>query len=270
MYALPLLVSLLSLGSDPSPDTKPPSNPISSSKGYYIGVFGGGGSSNAFDVEQKGTALYPSSKGGPLSVNAQGNGHNDSLGFVGLHLGYEWLPTSQSKWYFTHALEVEGYYESTKKKATLTNPTDRLDLHQFKDTFPINMGVMLANWIIVLNNKSFWNISPYIGVGVGAGILSIHNAKSSQVAPPEPGINHFNSDPNASDWVFATQGKAGLRFGFFKHMRFFAEYRFLYLTSSDYTFGSTKYPTHVATTKWKVDFGGICNNMYVFGIDFPW
>jgi opacity protein-like surface antigen len=165
-------------------------------------------------------------------------------------------------------LEIEGYYVSSEKVAILNNPTDRPFEHTFRDTFSLRMGVLLANWLLVWKNKSI--VSPYIGIGVGTAMMHIHDADSSQMDPVEAGINHFNSDPSDTDWVFATQGKAGLRFDFFKHMRLFAEYRFLYLTSSDYTFGSTKYPSHAATTKWKVHFDGICNNMWAVGIDFPW
>lgn len=277
MCALFLAVTLFTLTPDASDEQKPTNRASkqnvtetksSPCKGYYVGAFGGMGRSNTFDVSQNGAAFFPLSSGGPLPVVAKGSAEDDTYGFGGLHVGYEWLRSVPAKWYFTQAVEIEGYYASTTKKATLTNPTDRLALHQFKDTFPTNMGVILANWLFVLNNKSI--VSPYVGIGVGTAILSVHGACAAQVAPPEPGINHFNSNPDDTDWVFATQGKAGLRFDFFKHMRLFAEYRFLYLTSSDYTFGSTKYPTHVASTKWQVHFDGICNNMFAVGLDFPW
>jgi opacity protein-like surface antigen len=237
---------------------------------FYLGAFGGGGASNPFDVAQKGTAFYPASSGGPLAVDARGSSSRDFSGFVGMHFGYEWQRSKPSGWHFTPALELEGYYASTTKKAnSLINPTDRLPLHQFKDTFPTNMGVMLANGGLIWNNRGLYRVCPYVGVGVGTAVLSIYHARASQVAPPEPGINHFNSDPDASHWVFATQAKAGLRCVLSKYFRLFAEYRFLYLTSSHYTFGSTKYPTHVPTSKWKVDFGGICNNMFAIGVDIP-
>jgi hypothetical protein len=246
--------------------------PVSSTKGYYVGFFGGGGGSNDFQVTQRGTALYPASVGGPLPVQAKGSVENKSMGLVGAHVGYEFSNTSIYNWNFTQAVEIEGYYVSTKKEGMLINfdVTGRLAEHDFKDKFPINMGVMLLNWIWASNQKRFWNISPYIGIGVGASVMSIHHANSAQISPPEPGINHFNSNPNDTDWTFAVQGKAGVRFPFFKYLRFFAEYRFLYQTSSDFTFGSVKYPTHVPSLKWRVHFDGICNNMFALGLDFPW
>lgn len=275
MHALMLATSLLTSTLDTSePEVKSKTNQKTetSLKGNYIGAFGGFGTSNPFGVSQKGAAFFPLSSGGPLPVVAKGHAHNETLDFVGVHLGHEWLRSSPSCCYWTQAVEIEGYYQSTKKKTLLTNPTDRLlpFSHKFKDTFSINMGVALANWVFVLNRGSGWKISPYIGVGIGAAMISIHHARATQVSPLEPGFNYFNSKPHDTDWTFATQGKAGLRLPVFKHFRFFAEYRFLYLTSSDYTFGSTKYPLHATTTKWDVHFNGICNNMYAFGIDLCW
>ena len=55
--------------------------------------------------------------------------------------------------------------------------------------FPIRMGVLLANWLLVLKNKS--SVSPYIGIGIGTAMMHIHDANAAQIAPPEPGINHF-------------------------------------------------------------------------------
>lgn len=48
----------------------------------------------------------------------------------------------------------------------------------------------------------------------------------------------------------------------------FLEYRFLYLSASDYTFGSTVYLTHIATTNWDVKIGSQYYNMATAGIQF--
>jgi hypothetical protein len=102
---------------------------------------------------------------------------------------------------------------------------------------------------------------------VGAGFISVRGADSLQIDPPEPTINHFNSATNDFRTKFATQAKAGLRYKFMKHFRLFGEYRFLYLSSPHFTFGSTKYPTHVPTSKWKVDLDGLKYNAFAFGLD---
>jgi len=58
-------------------------------------------------------------------------------------------------------------------------------------------------------------------------------ANSLQTSPPEPGINHFNSDPDSSVWTFAAQAKAGVRVGLGPHAYVFGEYRYLYVGSND-------------------------------------
>lgn len=164
------------------------------------------------------------------------------------------------------AIEVEGmYFANTAKKAHLDNPTTRLPAHKFTDTLPMHIGVLLANGILEFNNDY---ISPYVGVGVGVGFVSIHDANSAQVAPPEGGVNHFNSDPSDFNSLFATQAKAGLRYRFLKHYRLSAEYRFIYMTSSDFVFGSTRYPAHVPTSPWMLKMGGLAYNAATLGIDF--
>lgn len=233
--------------------------------GIYFGGFGGWGYLNKDSVTQTGTAFFSDENGGPLYVEAKGHSNSNSFGFGGLHIGYEWLPDVASKRKFIPAVELEGYYTAFTRKANLDNQTDRLDFHLFTDTFPMRIGTLLANALLSYDSSC---IVPYIGIGIGTGILSIHNAYSKQTDPLEEGINHFNSDTKALSWVFATQAKAGLRYVLAKYCRLFAEYRFLYLCSSDYSFGSTQYPTHVRTSRWKVDFSGMCQNMFAIGLDF--
>lgn len=234
--------------------------------GYYFGGFGGWGY-NSFDVVQKGIAFYLSDQGGPLVVDSDGTTDSSGFGFGGLHFGYEWLNRDTSRsWSFTPGVEIEGYYFAQTKKVHLVNPTERLDFHEFKDTFPLRQGTLLANFTLALTNDY---LTPYIGGGIGAGMVSIHGADATQIEFPEPGVNHFNSNPNAFNWTFAAQVKAGLRYSPYKHIRLFAEYRFLFFAANDYTFGHTVYPGHVATSDWAVRFDGIFNNLFSLGIDFP-
>lgn len=259
IFAALLAVTNSAMAND-SAKKEPESHPI----GIYFGGFGGYGASSAHET-QRGTAFYPISSGGPLAVKAKGSSQSSGFGYGGLHVGYEWLTKHKRNWSLTPAAELEGYYFANTKVAKLVNPTDRLDAHEFTDTFPMRVGVIMADAILALTNNY---ITPYIGGGVGAGIVSIHKAVGTQTAPPEPGVNHFNSDPNAFDWTFAAQAKAGLRYSPVKYMRFFVEYRFLYLSSTDYIFGATKYPDHPPTSKWKVDFSKIYYNTVAVGIDF--
>ena len=238
--------------------------------GTYIGIFGGGGHASNTNAAQNGTAFFPPAAGGPLAVHATGDiGGNAAI--VGAHIGYQWLGWVLDRdclWRVAPAAELEGYYLHSIQQGDLINPTTRLPEHSFVDSFPIHAGVFLANAVFTLKNIQTNDFYPYVGIGIGAAHLSIRDADSSQVAPAEPGINHFNSNPSNSDWAFAAQGKAGFSFKIANNWRLFTEYRLLYVASSSYTFGSTVYPTHVPTTNWNVNLGHSYYNMGDVGIEY--
>ncbi|MHB1946979.1 MAG: outer membrane protein [Gammaproteobacteria bacterium] len=260
-----VVIGLLSLGLISSPA-------FAGTSGFYLGVFGGGGALGNEHVTQTGIAFFPASRGGPLNVHASGDPSSNTVGIGGMHVGYEWHMCPPGRdvgiWNIVPAVELEGYYLGVTQNGHLINPTTRLPEHNFKDNFPMNNGVILANGVFTLKTPYSNVITPYVGGGVGTAILSISGANSLQTAPAEPGINHFNSNTNASDWTFAAQAKVGLHFDLTCYCRLFAEYRYLYLSPTSYTFGATKYPTHVPTTKWNVNFASMNYNMGAAGIEF--
>lgn len=122
--------------------------------------------------------------------------------------------------------------------------------------------------IEVLNfNSNSW-LRPYIGGGIGGAVLSISNAEALQVSPLEAGVNHYNTNTHDKDATFAGQIKVGSTFTVSQHVSIFAEYRWLYLAPSTYTFGSTVYPEHAATSAWRVDMGSQNYNMGTAGIRY--
>ena len=132
-----------------------------------------------------GTALFSEDVGGPLAVEALGHTKKKSTGFGGVQIGYEWSKRVDecSSWTIAPAAELEGYWLSRHIKGHLFNSTDtdRLPEHDFLDTFHMKEGVYLANFLLSLNNT--WGLSPYVGAGVGATRISLHDADSLQVAP---------------------------------------------------------------------------------------
>ncbi|MBS0653243.1 MAG: hypothetical protein JSR39_06910 [Verrucomicrobia bacterium] len=235
----------------------------------YVGGFGGELFSNASKAFQMGTALFLEASGGPLAVEAHGHLKKDSPGFGGAQIGYEWSKCINKcrHWYFAPGAEIEGYWFKRHLKGHLYNrtDTDRLPEHDFLDTFRMNAGVYLANFVLSLNNS--WKLSPYIGLGVGATRLALHHGNSKQVAPPEPGVNHFNSRTHDSCWAFAGQVKAGLRYNI-RWFHIFGEYRYLYTDFTNYIFGSTVYPDHAHTTPWNVKIQNMQYNGFTFGVQF--
>lgn len=240
---------------------------------FYIGGFGGGIYSNSPNLRQTGLAFFPEDSIGPLAVDARGRSRRNSSGYGGVQVGYEWLKRPLnigccSDWRITTGAEVEAFFYRHTKKGDLINPTVSLPEHDFQNKFPMNVGVYLANGIFTLRSCCLGKFAPYVGGGIGAAHLSIRNATATQIDPPEVGVNHFNSKRSDSTWAFAALAKAGLRYNIFSCFNIFAEYRFLYVDSSRYNFGSTMYPDHVPTTTWNVDVSHLCYNAFAVGIQF--
>ncbi|MES2121848.1 MAG: outer membrane beta-barrel protein [Chlamydiota bacterium] len=259
-------LACLSLTAEEPAQQQQQQDPHAGIMGIYFGGFGGWIFPYNVSVAQHGTVFFPEANGGALAVDAKGHAHGRTKGFGGVHIGYEWMNPISPGFRLAPAVEIEGmYFANTAKKAHLITPTTRPEEGEFVDKLPMRVGTLLANGILEFNNDY---ISPYVGVGVGAGFVSIHGASSSQVNPPEPGIDHFNSGRSDFTSVFATQAKAGLRYRFLRHYRLSAEYRFLYLTSSHFIFGSTSDPSHVPTSPWTVKLGGLAYNGVTLGLDF--
>lgn len=234
----------------------------------YVGAFGGGIYSSSTKVSQMGTVFFPELAGGPLAVVAQGHTNKTSSGFGGAQIGYEWSKNSRcSDWMLASALEIEAYWYNHTKKGHLINVEGRPEERDFLDSLPMDVGVYLANVVFSLNNSCFGAFSPYIGGGIGATRLSIKNATSIQTSPTEL-ENHFNSRQSDSSWAFAAQAKAGIRYHVCESLHIFGEYRYLFVDSSHYIFGSTVYPTHAPTSPWNVKVQNIQYNAFVFGVRY--
>lgn len=180
----------------------------------YVGVFGGELFSNSPEIRQTGTAFFIEAQGGPLAIDARGDSSKTSPGFGGVQLGYAWTQCpfyiGCSDWALTPAIEAEAFFYSESRRGSLINiAQNRLDEHDFRDSFKLHAGVYIANAVFTLNSCCFGKFAPYVGIGVGAAHLSVRKANSLQVSPPEPGVNHFNAKCNDSDWTLAVQAKGG-------------------------------------------------------------
>lgn len=244
--------------------------PVITQGKFYIGGFGGGGSSNQFHVSQLGTAFYTEASGGPLAVNAFGHASDESAWLAGAQVGYraQGVALPSTDWMLGPAIELEGFYLGHHSfNADLTNNTDRLDEHDFQVTYSMQRSVFLTNAVLSLDNPCIL-FHPYIGAGFGGALVNVTNANALQTAPPENGINHFNSNTRDIDPTFAGQVKVGLSYDINNYVTVFAEYRWLYLSSTHFLFGSTVYPTHVATSSWQVKMDPQQMNMGTAGIRF--
>lgn len=239
------------------------------SQNFYVGVFGGEAKMNSLDFSQLGTAYFTEAEGGPLSVNASGDSKSDSTSMYGAHIGFIWPHDHvDGSFSISPAIELEGYtMDDIKIEGDAINNTNpmRLPEHDFYDSYPIKSNVFLVN--AVFNVNYYEKFTPYVGIGIGSGVESISNATSTQVDPPEENINHYNSDGDSTAVAFAVQPKIGARFNLTDHIHIFAEYRYLYLSDTSYTFGSTVYPTHAETSPWDTKIDSQHYNMGVIGAE---
>lgn len=248
---------------------------IADNSGYYAGIFGGGGATTSTSIQQSGVAFYSP----PKPVNALGSASSSTAAMAGAHVGYEWdelmLGSKDSGWGLRPAVELEGFYLGNTQSANLLSPTTPgVQNHAFNVNLPSSNGVFVANAVFALRTPLSESILPYVGAGVGGATMNMNNATSEQINPPEPGLNHFNSNPNASGSALAVTAKAGLRGEIAEHISLFAEYRYVYLGSTDYTFGQTIgagsacCPNHVPTTNWAVSTGGQNYSLGVAGLEY--
>lgn len=247
------------------------STPVIAPGKFYAGIFGGRSYSNQFNATQLGTAFYPEASGGPLAVNAFGNLNNQSSWLWGGQVGYqvqEILLNPTWYWLLAPAIEFEGYaFGNRTFSGDLTNATARLPEHDFIVTYPMNRSVFLANFVLNLDNHCY-RFHPYVGVGLGGAIIKISGADSTQIAPAEPGINHYNANNSDTSPTFAGQIKAGVSYDINTYVSLFAEYRWLYLSSTHFIFGSTVYPAHPETANWQVKLNSQHYNIGALGVRF--
>lgn len=244
----------------------------------YIGAFGGGIYSDKSRLSQLGTAFFSEIRDpaiGPLTIDARGHSRTNSSGFGGVQIGYEWreraINCGCQDWTITPAAEVEAFFYSHTRRSTLHNPAGDGILpapHDFAVSFPMDMSVVLINGVFGLNSCSLCGFTPYVGGGIGAAHASIRHARSEQVSPSEPDVNHFDSKRGDWDWAFAAQAKAGVSYKIWDRFHVFAEYRFLFVDSTKYVFGSTVAAGHVPTSTWNVEVKNICYNAFAFGVQF--
>ena len=236
-------------------------------QGVYIGAFGGVGASIATSLQQRGAVHI--NEHFSLPINARGSTNSSTrVSLGGAHIGYEWegWRLGQSQWAVKPAAELEGIYIG-KHSPTGEMPVRPHALGMQYVTVPMTAGLLMANAVFTIRTPYSDTILPYVGAGAGAAFLSIKGSDSAN--PSEPGINHFNSDPDASATAFAMQLKLGIKAKVQKNLHLFTEYRYLSIDSTSYTFGATDYPgLHLPTADWRVNMGRQKYNLFVAGLQY--
>jgi hypothetical protein len=231
----------------------------------YMGFFGGGGISASSRFNQNGLSnLFVKTKLQPSSA-----------GIGGVHLGYQWpgFRVTDMVWALPN-IELEGYYLGTTQSgewSTILNWPHRnkhVTIANRVNSFPMNMGVLFLNGGLEFSDLTFYQFHLYFGGGLGASFVSISRAHFNQINLGERDMSHFDSKGNANEWAFAGQGKGGFSFDMTARLRVFAEYRFLYIAPTDYTFRSKKLPHHSPPIKRNIRFDRLIYNMGAAGFEF--
>ena len=276
-------------------------------EGLYVGAFGGFGRTDNQSVEQLGTAhkgythedVYHAYD---LPVDQDGKNNSKSSTVFGGQLGYEFAAAGSIK----PAIEVEGIYLSADQSASLANPDDEIPtniseiidgvkssvtdaedlaaveehgtlaagVHTFGNTSKLKVGLFMLNGVVNFDRGS--KLVPYVGAGVGMAVLHQDQAVSLQTGPggveqsaaAGEAVNHLNSKDHATDFAFAAQAKAGVRYQLTAKTSLFVEYRYINLAATEYTFGSTVYADHAPTDAWIVKNGSMSLHNALVGIRF--
>lgn len=238
----------------------------STQAGIYLGLFGGRGVANSSSLKQQGAVLINPHL--TLPIQAVGPTNRPKLNAGGVQLGYEWSrqAVARTGWRFSPALELEGLYLG-KHRPHAEMPVRPRALGTQYVTLPMTGAAVLANAVFTFQSPYSEKLLPYFGLGLGAASLSVKGSDSFN--PSEPGINHFNSGPDASDTAFALQLKAGVKAELRKNLHFFTEYRHLSVRATRYTFGETDYPgVHLPTTPWNVSLGRQQYHFLMVGLQY--
>lgn len=237
-----------------------------SERGAYIGLFGGFGSSASTNVRQLGGFYLPAPLTSRVNVDANGQTGTGNVGLLGVQVGYEWsrLPLGRPEWSLKPAVELEGLYIG-RHAPVGDMPIDPAILGTQYVTIPMTVGVLLSNVVSTFQTPYSDRVFLYLGLGAGVARVFIQGADSAN--PSEPGVNHFDSWPDASALAFALQFKAGVKAEVARNLLLFAEYRYLSISSTGYTFGATL-PPHFPTDPWSVSLGRQSYNLVVAGLQF--
>ena len=232
-----------------------------------MGAWGGLGSLDSTSLRQVGAVILPKPLPN-LPVDADGDTDKPRVALGGVQFGYQWPGwySATSGWGLLPAFELEGLYLGTH------TPEGEMPIQpQFLGTQYVTLHMkgyaLLANILLAVETPYSQRVFPYAGVGMGTARVSITDSESAN--PSEPGINHFNSDPDAADSATTWQLRLGVKGNLTRYWSLFAEYRYLHIDDTRYTFGSTVYPgQHPPTDSWDVRLGKLEYNLFVAGLQY--
>jgi hypothetical protein len=133
--------------------------------------------------------------------------------------------------------------------------------HIFSNTMTINSWNAAAKLTLSYDFSSKISINGALGVGFTAATLNKAESLQSSPAPVDPGyettidngggiVNHYNSQPNASNNLMFGQFHLGTKIQLVKNLALRIDARGMSMGESKFIFGSTKYTDHAPTDNW--------------------
>lgn len=251
----------------------------------YITPYVGVNFQGSLNTEQTGTAHKRGNYNAfdtdfDLLVDVKGKSKNSSGATFGVTYGNLWTKKDR-KW--NPGFEIDVFHTNGKHESKLANPYNEevanisgsnLDSvvalveehygaghHEFSNTMTMSTWNAAGNFTLSFALSSKISINTALGLGFSA--VTLKDAKSLQTSPAAatPGyettndngggpVNHFNTQPNASNNLMFGQFRVGTRIQFAPKIALTIDVRGTYRGAGDFTFGSTKYTDHAPTDNW--------------------
>lgn len=259
--------------------------PFSLSAQTYIIPYGGVTLQGVSNVEQTGTAHK---RGIDNAFDTDFDLHVKVTGESKSTVGYTYGFTYGSVWSksgrkLNPGFEIDIFHNSASHKSKLSNPnTQEVTIfagsnanavqayvekhygtghHKFSNTMTMNSWNAATS--LTLSYDFSTKISVNGGLGIGFSAVKLREAKSfqSSPAPEDPGyettndngggiVNHFNSQPNASNSLMFSQFRLGTKIQLVNKVTLRLDARGIYAGENNFIFGSTKYSDHAPTDNW--------------------
>ena len=251
----------------------------------YITPFGGVALQGFINAEQTGTVHKQGSYNEfgtdfDLQVKVKGD-IKSTIGYIyGFTYGSVWNKKGRK---LNPGFEIDIFHIKASHKSKLSNPNTEevtnlvgpnggsvfalveefygAGQHKFSNTMTMNSWNAAANLTLSYNFSSKISVNGGLGVGFTAVTLKEAESLQSSPAPEDPGyeitsdkggsiVNHFNSQPNASNNLMFGQFRLGTKIQLVQNVALRIDARGMYLGEGKFIFGSTKYTDHAPTDNW--------------------
>ncbi len=251
----------------------------------YITPYGGVVLQGVINTEQTGTAHLRGnfnvfSTDFDLQVKVKGESKS-TVGYTyGFTYGSVWKKEGRK---LNPGFEIDVFQNSSAHESKLSNPNTEVvanvvgpnrdsvlglvgqyygaGKHTFSNTMTMNSWNAAVNLTLSYDFSSKISVNGALGAGFTAVTLKNGESLQSSPAPADPGfevtadngggvVNHFNSQPNASNNLMFGQFHLGTKIQLVKNLALRIDARGMYMGESKFIFGSTKYTDHAPTDNW--------------------